>query len=95
VGNANGRYALLFRDYLRAHSLAAAACAQVKQALAQHGPFDWDRSYDVKDPVCALLMAGAEDWAAAMGWRTAHRDASSARFPRPIRRVCNCPRSAL
>jgi GrpB-like predicted nucleotidyltransferase (UPF0157 family) len=70
AGSANGRYALLFRDYLRTHSLAAAAYAQVKQALAHHGPTDWDLYYDVKDPVCDIIMAGAEDWAAASHWRT-------------------------
>ncbi len=70
AGSANGRYALLFRDYLRAHPLAAAAYAQVKVALARHGPADWDLYYDVKDPVCDIIMAGAEDWVAAAGWRT-------------------------
>lgn len=69
---ANGRYALLFRDYLRAHPLAAAAYAQVKVALARHGPHDWDLYYDVKDPVCDMLMAGAEDWAAQTSWRVEH-----------------------
>jgi GrpB-like predicted nucleotidyltransferase (UPF0157 family) len=59
-------------DYLRAHPRAAAAYAEVKQALAQHDPFDWDLYYDVKDPVCALLMAGATDWAAATDWHTTH-----------------------
>src|SRR5260221_2287102 len=54
AGSANGRYALLFRDYLRTHSLAAAAYAQVKQALAHHGPTDWDLYYDVKDPICDI-----------------------------------------
>ena len=72
AGSANGRYALLFRDYLRAHPLAAAAYGQAKQALAQHGPTDWDLYYDVKDPICDILMAGAEDWAAATGWRLEH-----------------------
>ncbi len=45
AGSPNGRYALLFRDYLRAHPLAAMAYAQVKTALG-----DWDLYYDVKDP---------------------------------------------
>ena len=49
AGSANGRYPLLFRDYLRTHPLAAAAYAQVKRALANHGPTDWDLYYDVKD----------------------------------------------
>jgi GrpB-like predicted nucleotidyltransferase (UPF0157 family) len=69
AGSANGRYALLFRDYLRAHPMAAAAYGRVKVALSQHGPADWDLYYDVKDPVCDIIMAGAEDWAAATGWR--------------------------
>ncbi len=72
AGSANGRYALLFRDYLRAHPPAAAAYGQVKVALAQHGPDDWDLYYAVKDPVCDVIMAGAEDWAAATGWGLAH-----------------------
>jgi GrpB-like predicted nucleotidyltransferase (UPF0157 family) len=69
AGSGNGRYALLFRDYLWAHPLAAAAYGQAKQALAQHGPTDWDLYYDVKDPICDIIMAGAEDWAAATGWQ--------------------------
>lgn len=72
AGSANGRYALLFRDYLRAHPLAATAYAQAKTALAQHAPTDWDLYYDVKDPVCDIIMAGAEDWAAAAHWRIEH-----------------------
>lgn len=72
AGSANGRYALLFRDYLRTHPLAAAAYAQVKLALAQHDSYDWDLYYDVKDPVCDIIMAGAEDWAAQTGWRIEH-----------------------
>jgi GrpB-like predicted nucleotidyltransferase (UPF0157 family) len=72
AGSANGRYALLFRDYLRAHPLATAAYGQAKQALAAHGPTDWDLYYDVKDPICDIIMAGAEDWAATTGWRLEH-----------------------
>lgn len=72
AGSANGRYALLFRDYLRAHPLAAAAYAQAKVALAQHGPYDWDLYYDVKDPICDIIMAGAEEWAATTRWRIEH-----------------------
>lgn len=72
AGSANGRYALLFRDYLCAHPLAAAAYGQAKQALAAHDPNDWDLYYDVKDPICDILMAGAEDWAATTGWSLAH-----------------------
>jgi GrpB-like predicted nucleotidyltransferase (UPF0157 family) len=69
AGSANGRYALLFRDYLRTHPLAAAAYAQVKSGLARNDAFDWDLYYDVKDPVCDIIIAGAEDWAAQTCWR--------------------------
>ena len=69
AGSANGRYPLLFRDYLWAHPLAASAYAQAKIALSQHDPTDWELYYDVKDPICDIIMAGAEDWAAATGWR--------------------------
>jgi GrpB-like predicted nucleotidyltransferase (UPF0157 family) len=72
AGSANGRYALLFRDYLRAHPLAAGAYGQAKLALAAHGPTDWELYYDVKDPVCDIIMAGAEDWAATTGWQLEH-----------------------
>lgn len=72
AGSANGRYALLFRDYLRTHPLAAGAYAQAKIALAKHGPTDWDLYYDVKDPICDIIMAGAEDWATSSGWRIEH-----------------------
>ncbi len=72
AGSANGRYALLFRDYLRTNPLAAMAYAQAKKALAQHGPTNWDLYYDVKDPICDIIMAGAEDWAATTRWRIEH-----------------------
>jgi GrpB-like predicted nucleotidyltransferase (UPF0157 family) len=72
AGSANGRYALLFRDYLRAHPGAAAAYAQVKKALAAHDSTDWDLYYEVKDPVCDIIMAGAEEWAGIVGWRAEH-----------------------
>ena len=72
AGSSNGRYALLFRDYLRAHPLAAAAYGQAKMALSQHGPKDWDLYYDVKDPICDIIMAGAEEWAASTRWHIGH-----------------------
>lgn len=65
AGRANQRYALLFRDYLRADANAAAAYAQIKRALARLHPNDPDAYYDVKDPACDLIMAAAERWAAS------------------------------
>ncbi len=73
-GRANQRYALLFRDYLRAHPAAAQAYGQVKQALARENADDVEAYYAVKDPVCDLIMEGAEAWAAATNWRAGPSD---------------------
>ncbi len=74
AGRANQRYALLFRDYLRAHPPIAQAYAQVKAALARYHPDDAEAYYDVKDPVCDIIMGGAEDWAASSQWETGPTD---------------------
>ncbi len=68
AGRANQRYALLFRDYLRAVPTAAVAYARVKEALARLHPEDRDAYYDVKDPVCDVIIDAAERWAAATGY---------------------------
>lgn len=67
-GRFNQRYALLCRDYLRSHPLAAAAYATIKQHLAARFPNDVEAYYDIKDPVFDLIMASAEAWAAHTGW---------------------------
>lgn len=64
AGRANQRYALLFRDYLRADPHVAKAYEQIKLALARLHPEDVEAYYDVKDPACDLIMAAAERWAA-------------------------------
>lgn len=69
VGRSNQRYALLFRDYLRVSPVAAAAYGQVKRAMSRLHPDDVDAYYDVKDPVCDLVMVAAERWAADVSWR--------------------------
>jgi GrpB-like predicted nucleotidyltransferase (UPF0157 family) len=68
TGRTNFRYALLFRDYLRHSQSAAGAYAQVKVALARLHPDDVDAYYDVKDPVCDLIMDAAERWATDVAW---------------------------
>jgi GrpB-like predicted nucleotidyltransferase (UPF0157 family) len=68
AGRFNQRYALLCRDYLRAHRLAADAYAAIKRQLAAHFPDDIDAYVDIKDPVFDLMMVGAEDWASATRW---------------------------
>lgn len=68
TGCSNQRYALLFRDYLRHSATAAASYAAVKLALARLHPDDVAAYYDVKDPVCDLVMDAAERWAADVEW---------------------------
>ena len=65
----NHRYGLLCRDYLRAHPEAAAAYGLVKQRLATQLGEDFTAYYAIKDPVFDIMMAGAEEWADAIGWR--------------------------
>lgn len=69
AGRFNHRYALLCRDYLRAHPGAATAYGEIKRNLARLFPDDVEAYYDIKDPVFDLIMAGAEDWAAVTGWQ--------------------------
>jgi GrpB-like predicted nucleotidyltransferase (UPF0157 family) len=73
-GAANQRYALLFRDYLRAHPDSAQAYAELKRRLAQH--LADPKTYpDVKDPAVDLIYFAAEAWAVATGWRPGLSDA--------------------
>ena len=75
AGRANQRYALLFRDYLRAAPASAEAYRRVKEALARLHPTDPDAYYDVKDPACDLIADAAERWAAATVWEPGPSDA--------------------
>jgi GrpB-like predicted nucleotidyltransferase (UPF0157 family) len=73
-GRANQRYALLFRDYLRAHPATADAYAELKRRLAEHLA-DPETYPDVKDPAVDLIYFAAEAWAAATDWRPGPADA--------------------
>ena len=42
---------------------AATAYARIKVALTRSHPHDGEAYYDVKDPVCDLIMDAAECWA--------------------------------
>ena len=74
LGRANQRYALLFRDYLRAHPASAAAYAELKRRLAAYLA-DVSFYADVKDPACDLIAVAAEDWAKQVDWRPGASDA--------------------
>ena len=74
AGRANQRFALLFRDYLRAHAPAAAAYAAQKRLLAAH--LNDPRLYpEVKQPTVHLIGFAAAAWAAASGWVPGPADA--------------------
>jgi GrpB-like predicted nucleotidyltransferase (UPF0157 family) len=74
-GRPNQRYALLFRDYLRAHPSSAQSYAALKRHLASLLPDDSARYADVKDPACDLIYLAAEQWAAETAWRAGASDA--------------------
>ena len=67
VGSPNERLALLFRDWFLAHPGAIPAYARFKEVLAG-AVGDIEVYTDVKDPVVDLVIAVAEEWAAATGW---------------------------
>ena len=68
-GRPNQRYALLFRDYLRAHPTSAQAYESLKRQLATLLRHDSDRYADVKEAGCDLIYLAAEEWAPTVGWR--------------------------
>ncbi len=68
VGNPNHRYALIFRDYLRAHEQARLTVELIKRELARLHGNDADAYYAVKDPVYDLVWQAANDWAVRSGW---------------------------
>jgi dephospho-CoA kinase len=68
AGRANERYALLFREYLRANERAMRSWAEFKIRLAAVVP-DLTAYGQVKDPATDVLMESAERWAEATGWR--------------------------
>ena len=67
-GRFNQQYALLCRDFLRSHPVAAQAYALVKHHLARHVGDDEDAYYDIKDPVFDIIVDGAREWARRIGW---------------------------
>ena len=74
AGRPNQRYALLFRDFLRAHPRSATAYAELKRRLALH--LGEIRDYaEVKDPACDLIIEAAEAWAAHTNWSPGASDA--------------------
>jgi GrpB-like predicted nucleotidyltransferase (UPF0157 family) len=67
-GNPNQRYALLFRDYLRAHPNSARSIELIKREIAKRHAEDEDAYYDIKDPVYDLIWDAAPEWAHRTEW---------------------------
>jgi GrpB-like predicted nucleotidyltransferase (UPF0157 family) len=74
AGRPNQRYPLLFRDYLCVHPVAMGAYAEIKRQLARYHPDDVEFYYDIKDPVCDVIIDAAEDWAQHTGWEQGPSD---------------------
>ncbi|MFC5822658.1 GrpB family protein [Nonomuraea insulae] len=68
VGGPNVRFALLFRDYLRADEDARLAWGAFKKRLSLSVPDLLDYG-QIKAPATVVLMTAAERWAAETGWR--------------------------
>ncbi len=68
AGSPNERFALLFRDFMRANDDARDAWALFKIELAKISPTVQDY-VEVKDPATDVVMVVAERWAADAGWK--------------------------
>lgn len=68
VGRFNQRYALLFRDYLRASEAVREEYELFKQRAAQVFPDSIDGYLFLKEPVFHMLYAAASLWAEHTGW---------------------------
>lgn len=68
-GRHNTRFALLFRDYLRAEPAACAEYELLKQRAAAVFPNSIDGYLYLKEPVFHLVYQAAEQWAARTGWQ--------------------------
>ena len=81
----NQRYALVFRDYLRARPAAAAAYARLKRGLAERLGDDLAAytETEVKDHACDLIAVAAEDWARGGSHPASHLRAMPGPAPSP------------
>jgi GrpB-like predicted nucleotidyltransferase (UPF0157 family) len=75
AGSFSEQWALLFRDYLRAHPDAAAEYEAVKRRLALRFRDDRRRYTDAKGPFLWEVIRRADEWAQAQGWQPGPSDA--------------------
>jgi GrpB-like predicted nucleotidyltransferase (UPF0157 family) len=75
AGSFSEQWALLFRDYLRAHRDAAADYEAVKQRLASRFRDDRHAYTNAKVPYMWKIIRQADEWAQAQGWLPGPSDA--------------------
>jgi GrpB-like predicted nucleotidyltransferase (UPF0157 family) len=68
AGSFSEQWALLFRDYLRAHRAVAAEYAAVKRGLAIRLGDDRRAYSEAKGPFMWEIIRRADAWAQAQGW---------------------------
>ncbi len=75
AGSFSEQWALLFRDYLRAHRDVAAEYAAVKRRLAMQFRADRHGYTEAKVPFMWQVIRQADEWAQATGWLPGPSDA--------------------
>jgi GrpB-like predicted nucleotidyltransferase (UPF0157 family) len=75
AGSFSEQWALLFRDYLRAHAEAAAEYAAAKRRLALRFRDDRRAYVHAKGPLLWEIIRKADQWAQAQGWLPGPSDA--------------------
>ena len=75
AGSFSEQFALLFRDYLRAHPERAVRFAAAKHELAPLLRADRAAYVDAKAPLVWEVVHEADDWAQMTGWEPGPSDA--------------------
>ena len=75
AGSWTEQFALLFRDYMRAHDEDAKHCAELKYRLAEQYAEDRRGYTDAKAPFTWEIMAKATEWSQEIGWQPGPSDA--------------------
>ena len=75
AGSFSEQWALLFRDYLRAHADAAAAYETEKRTLAIRFRDDRHGYTKAKGPQLWVIIRQADEWAQAQAWQPGPSDA--------------------
>jgi GrpB-like predicted nucleotidyltransferase (UPF0157 family) len=75
AGSFGEQFALLFRDYLRAHESVANEYAALKKQLARELADDREAYTEAKSPFIWDVMRRADAWAQEVGWKPGASDA--------------------